>query len=121
MTEILVCDSCEEEYEYDPQNRGHDRRTKCGTCRYREKRDRRVAELMEYAGGECVECGYDECWHALDFHHRNPEEKEMEMNRSNITKGWDRLISEADKCDLLCSNCHRERHCDGCGGCEVLG
>ena len=46
----------------------------------------------------------------LDFHHRNPLEKEGEL--SDFSKGYnlDKFFNELDKCDLLCANCHREFH-----------
>lgn len=48
---------------------------------------------------------------ALDFHHRNPEEKEGRI-ADLANKGWSvkRLMSEIEKCDVLCANCHRKLH-----------
>lgn len=64
---------------------------------------------VEYLGGKCIKCGYDKCIWALDFHHRNPEEKEFGI-ASYASRAWYKLKPELDKCDLLCSNCHRELH-----------
>jgi 5-methylcytosine-specific restriction endonuclease McrA len=54
-------------------------------------------------GGECARCGYDLCIAALDFHHVEPKSK----GEYTVTK------TEAEKCVLLCANCHREHHNGG--------
>lgn len=64
---------------------------------------------VEYKGGKCQLCGYDKYFGSLDFHHRDPNEKDFE-----ISANWKRLKEtttiELDKCDLVCANCHREIH-----------
>ncbi len=58
-------------------------------------------------GGRCERCGYDRCVTALEFHHRDPDEKDEDI--CVLTKSsWERIASEIEKCDLLCANCHRE-------------
>jgi hypothetical protein len=64
--------------------------------------------LVEYKGGKCEICGYDRCVKAMDFHHKNPKEKEFPLTYMN--RKWEILIKEADKCILVCANCHREIH-----------
>ena len=59
--------------------------------------------------GKCIICGYNKSLHALTFHHRNPEEKEGTVGQM-LDWSWDKLKAELDKCDLLCSNCHKELH-----------
>jgi 5-methylcytosine-specific restriction endonuclease McrA len=54
-------------------------------------------------------CGYDKNPNAMDFHHRNPKEKDIGISRLVMSK-WERVKHELNKCDLLCSNCHRELH-----------
>lgn len=68
-------------------------------------------DCIEYKGGKCQKCGYDKCQAALDFHHRNPKEKDFSLcKKYGCRKISDRIKKELDKCDLLCSNCHREEH-----------
>lgn len=62
--------------------------------------------LIEYLGGKCVLCGYNKCVWALDFHHIDPNTKSFSI--SSTVKSIDTLKKEADKCVLLCANCHRE-------------
>lgn len=54
---------------------------------------------------------HDKCLGALDFHHRDPSEKEFDWNKLR-KRSWESIAFELDKCDLLCSNCHRESHYD---------
>ncbi len=65
-------------------------------------------KLVEYKGGKCEICGYDRCIKAMDFHHKNPKEKEFPLTYMN--RKWEILTKEADKCILVCANCHREIH-----------
>ena len=57
---------------------------------------------------KCFRCG--ECDPvALDFHHRNGEEKSFQIGRSG-NLNIDTLIAEIAKCVVLCANCHRKLH-----------
>jgi DNA-binding CsgD family transcriptional regulator len=64
---------------------------------------------VEYLGGKCMKCGYNKCIWVLEFHHRNPKEKEFAIGKY-FSRSWEKLKKELDKCDLLCANCHREKH-----------
>lgn len=68
--------------------------------------------LIEYKGGKCEICGYDKCEGSLEFHHKNPQEKDIEISKwnFNFNMGIEIFKKEVDKCQLLCANCHREQH-----------
>ena len=71
---------------------------------------RRAKEIgVQRLGGKCKKCGNSKDY-LLDFHHRDPKEKEGEL--SDFSKGYnlDKFFEELDKCDLLFANCHREFH-----------
>lgn len=72
---------------------------------------RERAKAIEYKGGKCVCCGYNACAAALDFHHRNPQEKEG-YGSGAIVPHWnfEKNKRELDKCELVCVRCHREIH-----------
>lgn len=75
-----------------------------------KNRIQKLKELaVEYLGGKCTICGYNRCIWALDFHHRNPEEKKFTIGKY-YSRSWEKLKKELDKCDLVCANCHREIH-----------
>lgn len=40
--------------------------------------------LIEYKGGKCQKCDYNRCEGALQFHHRNPSEKEFGLSDINL-------------------------------------
>ena len=75
---------------------------------------RRRKQLREravhYKVGKCINCGYNRCQAALDFHHVDPTLKEFGISMDGITRAWDRVQKELDKCVLVCSSCHREIH-----------
>jgi len=66
---------------------------------------------IEYKGGKCSKCGYNKCYAALEFHHRDPKAKEYSWTQLRKFS-WERVKTELDKCDLICSNCHKETHWD---------
>ena len=76
------------------------------------QRRREKVRLMavEYKGGRCQVCGYDRCTEALEFHHLDPTEKDFGISHKGYTRSWEKVKEEADKCILLCANCHREAH-----------
>jgi len=72
-------------------------------------RKRLKEKAVEYKGGMCECCGYDRAIEALEFHHRNPKEKDFSPSGKSIS--WERMKKEIDKCIMVCANCHREIHC----------
>lgn len=72
----------------------------------RDYRKKIKEKAVLYKGGKCVICGYNKCFRALDFHHKNPKEKDF--NISFGIKKWENTKKELDKCILVCANCHRE-------------
>tara|TARA_R110000868_G_scaffold307171_1_gene568627 strand:- start:11 stop:946 length:936 start_codon:yes stop_codon:yes gene_type:complete len=80
----------------------------CKNC-ITEKRRSDKFKAVNYKGGSCIKCGYNKNITVLEFHHLNPEEKEVTPSQLN-GKSWEKLKKEIDKCILLCSNCHREEH-----------
>lgn len=59
----------------------------------------------------CGECGKSYAPQVMDFHHRNPIEKEFAISAWSASgASQDALLKELQKCDLFCSNCHRGKH-----------
>ncbi len=57
----------------------------------------------------CEECGESRWW-VLDFHHKDPNEKDEEIS-TLIRKGnKNKILNEMKKCSVLCANCHRDLH-----------
>lgn len=57
----------------------------------------------------CSNC-VEKRWWVLDFHHRDPSKKDIEI--SNLIKSGSskKIKEEIEKCIVLCSNCHRDLH-----------
>jgi hypothetical protein len=89
--------------------------SKCKTCFNKYCTDRWVNKkifFIEYLGSKCFDCGISypkEPYAIFDFHHRDPNKKEFDWSKLRL-KSDIKIKEEVDKCDLLCSNCHRKRH-----------
>jgi hypothetical protein len=58
----------------------------------------------------CSKCG-DDRHYLLEWHHRDPDTKEFMVSRAaHDSTNKEKVLKEMDKCDVLCSNCHREVH-----------
>lgn len=77
--------------------------------RISEHRRRIKRKAIDYSGGECMKCGYNKCFAALDFHHLDPTAKET-IIATGRSLGWPLVKQEVDKTILICANCHREFH-----------
>lgn len=78
-------------------------------------RDKNKDKALKYLGGACYRCGVSYTEHnacIFDFHHRDPNEKEHSP-ACIMRWSWNKIKKEIDKCDLLCSNCHRLVHSEG--------
>jgi hypothetical protein len=78
---------------------------------YRARIETRREEMHTWLDGiksglKCTSCGFNHPA-ALQFHHRDPAEKQFEIMVA-VRRGWskNRILSEIEKCDPLCANCH---------------
>jgi hypothetical protein len=84
---------------------------RCLRCRSNAvaRRRRKVKDLLvAEAGGACALCGYRRCARALHFHHLDPRTKRFGLAQGGWSRSIRALRAEAQKCVLLCSNCHSE-------------
>lgn len=65
--------------------------------------------VLEAKLGPCMDCGGDFAPYIMDLHHRDPKEKSFEVSKFS-DKSISAIMDEIEKCDLVCANCHRERH-----------
>lgn len=105
---------------------GYNRR--CKTCTREASRDhylankqyyidkasvnrRKVNEwYQEYKGTlHCSRCPEDHV-STLEFHHPDPSKKDGNISEIVVKGSRKNLLSEIDKCEVLCSNCHRKHH-----------
>jgi len=82
---------------------------KCESKRSHRRKTKKREEMWEKVKPVCERCRRTFHWSALDFHHRNPKEKDKSISEM-LFYSWDRLEKEIKKCDLLCASCHRIVH-----------
>lgn len=80
----------------------------CEKIKNKEKHEKRRDLITELKKCGCVCCGEKETC-CLDFHHIDQEHKEFNMG-SALNKSEERILEEAAKCVVVCSNCHRKIH-----------
>lgn len=69
-------------------------------------------KMIKEKGGKCQMCSLlleNTHYSVFEFHHRNPKEKDVNFSKIKYQK-WSIILSEINKCDLLCANCHRITH-----------
>lgn len=66
-------------------------------------------ELRIEKGGKCTVCGYNKVVDILQFHHLRDKIENVCKYRGPMSAGVERRIrAEAEKCVLVCPNCHWE-------------
>lgn len=77
----------------------------------REKSKIAHLKFMSYKEGMgCQICGYKKFGGSLDFHHKDPSQKEIRIAAKHWISNSEKIKKELDKCVLLCKNCHHEEH-----------
>ena len=72
---------------------------------------RRKLQLLELFGNACYNCGYNANLAALHFHHLDASKKTFKLGMRTLSnRSWNAILEEAKKCQLLCANCHAEKH-----------
>lgn len=82
--------------------------------RYYEKARKRERDLdaliNSYKARPCVDCGESYPPYVMDFDHRDPNEKVDKVSTMRRRRmAFATIITEIEKCDVVCANCHRER------------
>ena len=110
-----ICDEIKPINEFYINKNRKNRNSYCKKCsnEYHTKRMKSIKlKMIQHKGSECLDCGLhlnNTHYSVFDFHHLNPNEKDINFKRIKFQK-WNKIIEELDKCVLLCSNCHRIRH-----------
>lgn len=85
----------------------------CKECKsVREKKLRKERAYILYSErGECCEvCNMHHSNPSFfDWHHIDKETKKYEV-KTMILSNWEKVLEEANKCIMVCPNCHREEH-----------
>ena len=80
-----------------------------GSAHVKKSRYKRRDLLRRYKDQPCADCGVRYPYYVMDFDHVRGEKFK------NLSQAWiacvslEKLLAEVAKCDVVCSNCHRER------------
>ena len=74
-----------------------------------KRRNDNLERAVSYKGNKCAFCGKPYERDLFHFHHRIRANKSFGI-AGNLTKSWESLQKELDKCDLLCLDCHRNTY-----------
>jgi hypothetical protein len=82
---------------------------------YRKKNIRRRKELVAFVISlkqkPCMDCGIKYPHYVMDFDHRDKKTKLASICSMTLLHSYSKkkILEEVEKCDLVCSNCHRIR------------
>jgi len=103
----ISCKACEKIYQTQYM-KDHPEKNRVRVKAHKAKIRKFIRDLKE--GLKCSRCP-ESFWGCLDFHHRNPKEKEFEIREAPYAApSIERILKEIAKCDVLCANCHRKEH-----------
>lgn len=85
---------------------------KCSSEAVSKRRKLLKDKAIEYKGGVCNRCSLEFIPEVFEFHHLDPSKKEFAISAKGITRSWDKIKEELDKCEMLCANCHRITHAE---------
>ena len=89
---IKICEICDEKFDSNSKTRiycykcsGDSTRLDNETRKHQKTilRQSMKKQAIKLLGGKCSICGYDRCIDALEFHHKNPQEKEFKLGSGN--------------------------------------
>jgi hypothetical protein len=75
-----------------------------------KERRKEIKLFIESHKQKCIVCNEKDVA-CLDFHHRDASEK-LDTVATSVKDKWGekRIMDEINKCDVVCSNCHRKIH-----------
>jgi hypothetical protein len=91
------------------QRQYYERNKEAALINMRASRLARKRWLDQLKQKPCLDCKLEWPSYVMEFHHRDPKLKVASLGRLLYNSGRDKILEEIEKCDLLCSNCHRIR------------
>src|SRR6478736_3300936 len=76
--------------------------------RRQEHRARTIEKVNALKSGPCVDCKVAYPPYVMDFDHVRGD-KVVNIAKMVARSSWQEIVDEIAKCELVCSNCHRER------------
>lgn len=105
-----ICKECTKAYHKEHYKRNKEKYR----LRAKAYKKKMQALLSEIKNKPCADCGGIFHPIAMDFDHTD-DNKIGNVSALVLRSSWDKVLKEIEKCDLVCSNCHRvrtyNRHC----------
>lgn len=103
------CLNCCRAYGREHYEKNRDTYLKRNTDRRKVERPKTKALIDAYLREHpCADCGRSDIT-VLEFDHRDPTNKDSTVGALARNAEWPRVLSEIQKCDVRCANCHRRR------------
>lgn len=101
------CRTCRAEYKHEHYSANKRRYIEQAAASKRKLQTERMIFLIDYLRSHgCVDCGETDPL-VLEFDHRG--DKAFTIGSSLNGRRWEDVLSEIEKCDVRCANCHRRR------------
>jgi hypothetical protein len=101
------CRPCRSAYKAEHYRKNKARYIENARVRSDRERLRRTMYLLDYFRFHpCADCGESEPL-VLEFDHL--ADKSFEIGTNFADRGWESILAEMAKCDVVCANCHRIR------------
>ena len=88
------------------------RNSRCKKCiaKYRKRwYDKRREMITKIKDVPCKDCGIKYPPYVMQFDHRYPKDKQIEIGTDATNYKWGKILDEVKKCDIVCANCHSIR------------
>lgn len=108
-----MCRDCRRAYGRKHYEANRERYIQNAAALRRRNRVERTRYLIEFFQAHpCADCGETDPV-VLEFDHL--EDKSFEISQQFAERGWQSILDEIAKCDVVCSNCHRRRTAERAG------
>jgi hypothetical protein len=98
-----VCKECNKDYLKEHYNKNKNYYKNKASV-FREKAKEKVRQLKNQP---CLDCGVSYPYYVMDFDHL--ENKEFNISTAINNMSYEKVLAEIQKCEIICSNCHRFR------------
>jgi hypothetical protein len=101
------CRACQAAYNHDHYLANKQLYVERAVARKEKLRVERTTFLLDYfASHPCTDCGENDPL-VLEFDHLGG--KLFDIGNELPYRAWDSILAEIEKCEVVCSNCHRRR------------
>jgi len=103
------CKICKRQREKDYRQLNSEKIRLCNNTAAKRRYLKNAELLCKYLNDHpCIICGESDLI-VLDFDHRDRSTKKHAISDLIHVWAWENILTEIEKCDILCANCHRRK------------